>query len=79
MGAMEGVGCPEWGSEGVDWAFSNPMALGNMGNGWQSFPEDARNMGYNKEPEGSLTFAQQQDQPDFRNPAGAHQEPPLES
>ena len=68
MGAVGGLAAdPGFGTEGVDWVFTNPTAMGNCGNGWQSFPDDAKNLGYNKEPEGVVTFPSGNQ--DFQMPA----------
>ena len=81
IGAMEGTAAdgassaapaPETGADDTSWIYeSNPMAFGNVGNGWQSFPEEARNENYNKQPEGLLQFAPQEGHSDFHNPATA--------
>ena len=69
IGAMETTGvAPEVDADGVDWAFSNPMAHGNIGNGWQSFPTENHQSGYVPDPQGLLLFAKQEG---FQVPAEA--------
>ena len=70
LGAMESTGAtPDIDADGVDWSFANPMAMGNIGNGWQSFPTEVYNAGYVQDPKGLYVYPQQEGQEGFQSPA----------
>lgn len=56
------------------WPADNP-AMGNLGNGWQTFPGEGPATGYNIDPTGMFAFADQEQ--NFQLPAGSPQGPPL--